>query len=392
MRIIWPPILLTGVLILFPSINQGGKLFDKAGKKQLTIYLQDICRWTLDVKLSKWPGTKKGVAGMENAVVQGNLARSLIAAGELTKDGSTYIAEALLWADAFTSQQQRVRTSRGGEAGFWTDADGNIEILENCMAAGALGRISEAADGNRKKGCQQAMERLARFLLEGCNADPTSKRPAIVGWVNSEGAQKGAWGNGIIKGTQSLQPSTRSTVAAAFFFAELFGQSRNKQYRDIAMDAVTWLMKSRRPNGEFPEVIDGKEAEEISYVSVAYCTDAILSVFYLLDDSGFNQHLPADLENTARQLMRVQGEKGIWGEGLDRYGSTGVATLLAWYYSNPASKPDESIPQSLDKFWQLLSNPVHAQSFGLFANGVPTGFLGLTTAEMIKPGITYKKL
>ena len=90
--------------------------------------------------------------------------------------------------------------------------------------------------------------------------------------------------------------------------------------------------------------------------------------------------------------MRLQGENGIWGEGADKQGSPGIAMLLSWYYSNPPTKPDESIPQTVDKFWELLSNPVHAQSFGIFVNGSATASLGVGTAEMVKPGITYKKL
>jgi hypothetical protein len=238
----------------------------------------------------------------------------------------------------------------------------------------------------------QAMERLARFLLEGATADPASKRPVVAGWGVTSGEQKGAWGTGVINGTASLLPSTRSTAASTFFFAELYGVTRIKQYREIAMNSVSWLLKNRHANGEFFEVVDGKELEEVSYVSITYCVEAILAAFYLLDDSAFNKQLPVDLENTVRQLMRVQGENGIWGEAPDRLGSPGVVMLLSWYYSNPPNKPDESIPQSVDKFWELLSNPVHAQSYGIFVNGSATAILGVATAEMVKPGITYKKL
>ena len=392
MRKIWPLTLLIGVLLLTPSAFQSGKLFDGALKKQLTLYLQDISRWAVDAKLSALPVAKVGAKGMERLAAQAGLGRTLIATGEMTKDGSKYIEEALMWGDALVGQQRRTQTSQGGEAGYWADGSGNIELTENCMAAAALGRACTAADGTRKKEYVQVMGRLARFLLEGATADPASKRPAVAGWSVTSGEQKGAWGSGVIDGTASLLSSTRSTAASAFFFAELYGVTRNKQYREIAMNSVSWLLKHRHANGEFFEVVDGKEQEETSYVSTTYCVEAILSAFYLLEDSAFNKQLPIDLENTVRQLMRVQGEKGIWGEDPDRLGSPGVVMLLSWYYSNPPNKPDESIPQSVDKFWELLSNPVHAQSFGIFVNGSATAILGVATAEMVKPGITYKKL
>jgi hypothetical protein len=392
MRNIWALTLLIGVLLLTPSVVQSGKLFDGAIKKQLTGYLQDISRWAVDAKLSAWPAFKSGSGGMDRLGVQGRLVRTLIATGELSKDGSKFIEEALMWGDALVGQQRRTQTSQGREAGYWSDASGNIELTENCMAATALGRAFAAAEGSRKKEYVQAMERLGRFLLQGSPAEAATKRPAVAGWGVSSGEQKGAWGSGIINGTAALLPSTRSTAASAFFFAELYGVTRNKQYREIAMNSVGWLLKNRHANGEFPDILDGKELEEVSYVSVAYCVEALLAAYYLLDDSAFNKQLPIDLENTVRQLMRVQGENGIWGEGPDRLGSPGVPILLSWYYSNPPKKPDESIPQSVDKFWELLSNPVHAQSYGIFVNGSATAILGVATAEMVKPGITYKKL
>lgn len=392
MRKIWPPTLLIGGMLLTPAAFQSGKLFDGPIKKQLTSYLQDISRWAVDAKLSALPVAKMGARGMERLAAQAGLGRTLIATGELSKEGSKLIEEALLWGDALVGQQRRTQTSQGREAAYWADSNGDIELTENCMAAGALGRAFAAAEGSRKKEYVQAMERLAHFLLQGSPAEPASKRPAVASWGVTSGEQKGAWGSGIMNGTASLLPSTRSTAASAFFFAELYAVTRNKQYREIAMNSVGWLLKNRHPNGEFPDVVDGKEMEEVSYLTVNYCVEAILAAFYLLDDSAFNKQLPIDLENTVRQLMRVQGESGIWGEAPDRLGSPGVVMLLSWAYSNPPRKPDESIPQSADKFWELLSNPVHAQSFGIFVNGAATAILGVATAEMVKPGITYKKM
>ena len=217
-----------------------------------------------------------------------------------------------MWGDALVGQQRRTQTSQGGEAGYWSDDSENIELTENCMAAAALGRAFAAAEGSRKKEYVQAMERLARFLLEGSPAEPASKRPAVAGWGVTSGEQKGAWGSGVINGTASLLPSTRSTAAAAFFFAELYGVTRNKQYREIAMNSVGWLLKNRHANGEFPDIVDGKELEEVSYVSIAYCVEAILAAFYLLDDSAFNKQLPIDLENTVQAThARARGKRDL---------------------------------------------------------------------------------
>ena len=99
---------------------------------------------------------------------------------------------------------------------------------------------------------------------------------------------------------------------------------------------------------------------------VSLAGEAIQSAYYLLNDTALNQRLGAELDNTVRRMMRIQRETGLWGEGTDRRGCSGVATLLAWHFLS--FKGDETIPQALDKFWQNLSNPVHAQSFGVLAH------------------------
>ncbi len=196
MRKTWSLNLLIGVLLLIPSAFQSGKLFDGAIKKQLTQYLQDISRWAVDAKLSALPVAKIGARGMERLAAQAGLGRTLIATGEMTKEGSKYIEEALLWGEALVGQQRRTQTSQGGEGGYWAESNGDIELTENCMAAAALGRAFAAAEGSRKKEYVQAMERLARFLLEGSPAESASKRPAVAGWGVTSGRAKrglGKW-------------------------------------------------------------------------------------------------------------------------------------------------------------------------------------------------------
>jgi hypothetical protein len=139
-----------------------------------------------------------------------------------------------------------------------------------------------------------------------------------------------------------------------------------------------------------PNFVEGEESEEMPFTTMTLVAEAIQSAYYLLDEATLNQRLGPELDNTVRRMMRLQGENGLWGEGLDQRGSSGVATLLAWHFLS--FKGDETIPQALDKFWQTLSNPVHAQSFGMLLHPISTAWMGLTTAEMIKPGITFKKM
>jgi len=368
---------------LFPA-----KIFDKAAKKQLHAYLEDICQWILAREQAARDGQIQSVANTPLSL-QGNLARALLAGGELTKNGAKCLEEALRWCDAFAAKQQRVVTSLGNEGGYWpTGPGGDVELSEDSLAAVALARGLAYADGNRKKIYQEALDRYARFLIEGVRA-VGGLRQTVTGWL-IQGENAGSIGGGIQKGVALLKPSTASTAAGAAFLAQMSAVSRDRNFRDAALRAVEWILKNRRPNGEMSNFVEGEESEEIPFTTMTLVAEAIQSTYYLLNDTALNQRLGTELDNTIRRMMRIQGENGLWGEGADRRGSSGVATLLAWHFLT--FKGDETIPQALDKFWQNLSNPVHSQSFGVLVHPISTAWMGLTTAEMIKPGITFKKM
>jgi len=384
------PVALISLLVVLVS-NRAAfpfKIFDKAAKKQLTAYLEDICQWILAREQAARDGQIQPVANTPISL-QGNLTRVLLAGGELTKSGAKCLEEALRWCDAFAGKQQRLVTSLGNEGGYWpTGPGGEVELSEDSLAAVALARGLAYADGNRRKIYQEALDRYARFLLEGARAG-TGLGQTIAGW-QLQGENGGALGGGIEKGVASLKPSSASTAAGTAFLAQMSFISRDQNLRGAALRAVEWILKNRRPNGEMPNFVAGEESDQMPFTTMTLAGEAIQSAYYLLNDTALNQRLSKELDNTVRRMMRIQGESGVWGEGADRRGSSGVATLLAWHYVS--FKGDETIPQALDKFWQNLSNPVHAQSFGVLAHPVSTVWMGLTTAEMLKPGVTFKKI
>ena len=378
-------------ILLVPALNRAvfpAKIFDKTAKKQLTTYLEDICQWILAREQAARDGQIPSVANTPLSL-QGNFARTLLAGSELTKNGAPYLEEALRWSDAFAARQQRVLTSLGNEGGYWPIGPTcDVDLSENSLAAVALARACAYADGNRKKSYMQALDRYAQFLVEGVRAG-NGVRQTINGW-QLQGEQSGAFGRGIEKGMPSPKPSTASTAAGTAFLFQMSALSRDQSVRNAALQGLDWVLKNRRPNGEMPNYVDGEESEQMPFTAMTFAAEAIQSAYYLLNDTALNKRLGEELDNTIRRMMRIQGENGLWGEGLDRRGCSGVATLLAWHFLS--FKGDETIPQALDKFWQNLSNPVHSQSFGVLLNPISTAWMGLTTAEMIKPGITFRKM
>jgi hypothetical protein len=378
------------LLIILVSTSAGvdAKIFDKTAKKQLTSYLEEICQWILAREQAASDGQIPSISNTPLSL-QGNLARVLLAGGELTKNGAKDFEQALKWCDVFAGKQQRTVTSLGNEGGYWvTGSPGDVDLSENSLAAVALARGLAYADGDRKKAYRQALDRYARFLLEGARVG-NGLQQTMTGW-QLQGENDGAFGDGIQKGLPSLKASSASTAAGAAFLAQMSVLAHEQSQRNTALRAVEWIVKNRKPNGEMPNLVAGEESDQMPFTTVTLAGEAIQSAYYLLNDTALNQRLGPELDNTVRRMMRIQGETGIWGEGTDRRGCSGVATLLAWHFLS--FKGDETIPQALEKFWQNLSNPVHAQSFGVLTHPVSTAWVGLTTAEMIKPGITFKKI
>ncbi len=393
MRILAPFLLFCSFFLSSGSPLLAAKLFDKSAKKRLTVYLDEICQWIIAEGVS--PTQAAGGAKDQGSVisVEGNLARVLIAGFELTKNQRSYLDGALKWCDHFVGQQQRTKTSGNNEAGFWLDhgAIGNLDLAAAGTAAAALARSYIYVDGQRRKDYLQALERYALFLQEGCASDPQGMgREGTQSWVIKDGADRGATGHGYYPDRASTKPSTHATAANSLLFAQLHAITGNKRYRDLAAEGVRWIVRLRKPIGEIPLLVDGEESNEFPLATIALCTQAFLSADYLLQDSGLNEMIAKEVEPVVRRLIRVQNEKGTWGEGVDEQSSSGAAALLAWFYLNTTA--DEAIPQSLERFWQIFLNPVHSQSFGVQMRALPSALVGLTTAEMIKPGITFKKL
>jgi hypothetical protein len=361
-------------LILGFSVDlHGAKLFDSVAKKKLTGYLDEICQWIMTTGFTG-DIIKNVPEGQDSTAVRGNFARVLVSGFELTKNNSKYLDEALRWGDAFASAQLRVVTSRGNEGGYWQErgAKGTLDLANLCVAASALARIHVYAEGHRKQDYLQALERYARFVTEGCKDDPLGKgRGGSRGWVISEGNDRGAIANGYDETRVLVKPSTAATAAHAALFAGIYSLNKNRQYRELAADAVLWILKTRKPIGEIPDYLDGQESDERPLQTVTSCTEGFLAVAHLLDDSNLNQQIIKEVEPTVRWLIRIQDDEGLWAEGLDRQRSSGAALLLAWFYLN--TKADETIPQHLEKFWQVLLNPVHSQSFGVQMLGLTTG-------------------
>jgi hypothetical protein len=377
--------------IAVPLGLEGKKPFDQTARKQLIALLNDLCQW-LTASSAKGEPALPGSGPVNPLVSRAVAARALTLGYELTKENSQYLQEALRHTEALTAMQRTIKTSKGNDGGYWLESasQSDLDLAVNGTIAAALTRASADADGPLKKRIQDALKRYAYLVQEGCSQDFLGKgRGGSPGWVIRDREQKGAIGAGYLKDVLSTKASTLATASNAAFFAQLYAIDRNAQYRDLAENAVRWLLQGQNSTGYFPTLVDGVNTYEASMETLMAGTEAVLAVYYLCSDNALNQQIHKDIEPTVRWLVRTQNEKGLWGNKKDQRGCTSALTLLAWYYQ--LGTKDEAFLQSLDKGWQILSNPVHAQSFGVQISPYTTALMAITTAEAFKPGISFKK-
>ena len=206
-------------------------------------------------------------------------------------------------------------------------------------------------------------------------------------WVIRKGPNRGAFGTGYVKGKASIKASTASTASGSLFFSQLYKITKNRAYKKQSIEALKWILNNRKATGEIPSFVEGKPLSEKSFEVVYYCAEAFQGAHYLLNDKKMVSWIFTELDPTIRWLLRSQNNKGLWGLDVEERYSSGIVSLLAWFYLN--AETDESIPSALEPAWQVWLHPVHSQSFGVLMEKIPTGLIGLTIAEMIRPGSTY---
>ena len=369
--------------VLMPGQLQAKKLFQKAAKRQLKHYLVEVCDWI---------ESQATVESESGGLTSGASVRALLAAYDLAGKEKRYLDAALRWGDRLISQLQPVETAAGNSGALWLGRNDGLPLnsADSCMAAAALARSYAYADKARQRTYREALERYARVLVEGYQKDASRKGwEGSKGWVITRGDDQGAIGMGVLNGQVAVRPSTASTAAGSLFFAQLYALTEKPEYRRLAADGVRWLIKSRRPNGQIPSILDGNVSLSQSLGVIPYWAEAFQAAYYLLNDRDLTGWMLVELDLTIRWLLRIRSEQGLWGEASEKRVTTSVATLLAWFYLSADS--DESIPPTLNPPWKLWLNPVHAQSFGVMVDEPISGLVGMTAAEMIKPGITFKK-
>ncbi|OGD18643.1 MAG: hypothetical protein A2W03_08600 [Candidatus Aminicenantes bacterium RBG_16_63_16] len=361
--------------------------------QRLVAWLTDVEAWVLSLDV----GTqvlKNTDDTADSIFINGNFARLLAAIYRLTGK-EVDLHEALKWCDSFFVNQRLAITSETNESGYWVDLSrnpkGNIYFGDGGTAASALAAILNYADPKKRWIYLKALERYARFVVDGCLFDPQGLgRESTASWVIAEGDDKGALGCGFYEGHLSVKPYTIATATTGGgFFAALYRLTEKPEYKDIAAGAVAWLLKIRKPDGEIPYILDGQLSADWPLDTLSYCTEAFIAADTYLKDEELKMTLGTELRPTVEWMLGRQNPDGSWGEmqSADQQRSPRAVTLLAWYYRNV--EPDPRIKDAILNYCLFLLDPEKSLAYGIKKLVRTTGFAGLTVAEILQPGSTY---
>jgi len=360
-------------------------------QQDIRAYFDDLCAWImgLDVGSNQLKGTEDTATSI---FINGNFARVLMASYRITGN-RTHLDEALRWCDTFCSIQQRTTTSKGEEAGFWPDCgpQGNIYFGDAGTAAHALAVIYQEADADRQAVYRGSMERMARFIIDGCAKDPQGLgREATSTWVIREGEDAGALGCGYYRGKLSVEPYTIATATSGgAFMSELYALSNAPEYREVATGAVKWLLGTRKPDGEIPYTLAGQTLDSWPLDTMSYCTEAFIAADLLLGDAALSQRMRRDLEASVQWMLERQNPDGSWGKlrSADQQRSPRAVTLLTWAY--PWTEKHEAVAEAVERYCNFLLKPENSKAYGVKELVRTSGFVGLALGDILKPNCTF---
>jgi hypothetical protein len=377
---------------LIPTQNENDLMMSMETEQEIRRFLKKICDWAID------RGVGSGVLQVDDGrsrsiFVNSNLARILIAGYEISGN-QHYLDQALGWFDVLVSRQKHTTAANGMETAFWLDGTKheNIYLGDAGTAATALAGAVRYADEKRRQNYMRALELYAAFMQHGTRKDPQDKnRGGSDGWIVKQGFDRGALGCGYYRNELSTAPYTIATSnSGAAFFSALYALTGNPDHKNIAANAVMWLMKNRITTGEFPYILHNEERDNWPLDTMSYVTEGLLFAYYHIDDQELKDYLESNLNKSVQWLIIRQNKNGTWGKlrSEDQQRSPAVVNLLNWYYQNVYENP--YVLKSIQRNYRYYLNSKNAERFGVFELPVATGFVGLAQAEILKTGITYR--
>jgi len=232
----------------------------------------------------------------------GYLMRTLVAAYEIT-DREEFLLTAVRFADELVNLQRK--------DGYWVVADhGNIYLADTGSALGLLMILYKHVDDQRQALYFQSIKTYADAVIQ----DGLIRESGAldVGWYATEDG-------GMERGQGPFTISTALTGVEVF--AWLYHETGSSEYKEIATNALNWLLDSMRDDGVIPYIFpergadlakqDDPEAhhylwERRRYTTSTYVGEAMSQAYTFLDDQAMQALIREQLKEHIEMVLRTQ--------------------------------------------------------------------------------------
>ena len=331
--------------------------------------------------------------------VGGYYMRTLVAGHEILGD-QRYLDTALAYSDSLLGKQM--------PNGFWPTGYGSVYLADTGSALGLFIALYKHAGAERQKKFLDAVLRYANSIQKN-------------GMIHPNGAFGTGWGH--VEGDTMTKPifdqyTLSSALTGGEIFTWLYHVTGKEEYRDIAHDALKWVLSTMREDGNIPYILAWEKAdwdkrgdpkndyelwEDSTFGTSGYVGEGILAFDLHCDQPEWRAWIQKAVQPNIEFLLRNQLPDGTWSKlpqkSWDRTRSPGVIDYLIWYYVTVNGDP--RIAAAVKRFDGFILDPEKAKSFGLLNRGAvggekasafntATSLTGRALADILSPNVDSK--
>lgn len=379
-----------GLLLLFPlrspaaSTAEQNPFCAKANCQQTRQLLRQLCDYIVANK-SDFPVIFVG----------GYYMRTLVAGYEIFGD-QRYLETATTYADTLLKKQM--------PSGFWSTGYGAVYLADTGSALGLFIALYNHVDRHRQKEYFDAVQKYIHSLEKD-------------GMILKNGALGAGWRhvkNGVMTDPIREQYTISSALTGGEIFTWMYHITGQSKYRDVAYNALKWVLSTMRSDGNIPYILaeEGANWSERgnpkvdyqlwhfwTYDTAAYVGEGVLSFDLYCHNPVWREWIENGIRPNIEFLLRTQNADGTWAKpgSPDQARSPEVVNLLTWYYRRVHKDPRTA--RAVQRFDAFITDPQRSKGWGLLGPGegptlwrgvpldVARSLTGYALADIVRPGI-----
>ena len=326
--------------------------------------------------------------------ITGYYMRTLVAGYEIFGE-RRYLDTAIAYADTLLRYQS--------ERGYWGTGYGNIYLADTGSAIALFTVLYKHVDDARRK---QYFESILKYVTAIEKDDLINPSGAIgTGWYATK--------EGVITAQFRDEYTISSALTGAQIFTWMYHMTKEDTYRQVAINALRWIMSTMREDGVIPYVLAGHGSvlgkvgdpkndynlwERWRYDTAAYVGEGVIAFDMYCDQPEWKTEIRKKIKPHIEFLLRSQNEDGTWAVpgSADQKRSPGVVNFLIWHHQHVSQDP--RIIAAVKKYNRFVLSPENGKKYGLLeygaedntANDVITSINGRAVADMLSPGVDAK--